>query len=102
MQESLESKTSLATDTASGWGNVFWAANSSTSPTLKLCMLVDENIVRLLGNLAELGSFRSEVLDQNLLPLSHFTKFTVLTSKLTRVKGDLSKSVGYLLRQVCL
>lgn len=57
-------------------------------------------MAELLGHVAELGDWRSVVLAEKLLPLSHFTSFTVLTSKLCRAKGELSKSVGYLLRQV--
>jgi hypothetical protein len=60
-------------------------------------------MISLLEHIAELGSWRSMILEEKLLPLGHFTTFTVLTSRLCRAKGELSKSVGYLLRQVrCL
>lgn len=60
-------------------------------------------MISLLEHIAELGNWRSMILEEKLLPLGHFTTFTVLTSRLCRAKGELSKSVGYLLRQVrCL
>ena len=57
------------TNIGAGWGNVFWAANQSSSPTLKLCQDVDQNMVSLLEHLAELGNFRGVVLEDKLLPL---------------------------------
>jgi hypothetical protein len=63
-------------------------------------MEIDRSLVMLLEHLAELGAWRVQVLEDKVLPLSHFTTFTLVTSKLTRTKGELFKSVGYLLRQV--
>lgn len=54
----------------------------------------------LLEQLAELSVWRTSMFEKKMLPLPHFTKLSVIMSKLFRIKAHLSSHVSWLLMQV--
>ena len=73
---------------------------SRGSPSLQLCKDLEDNACVLLSELSKLCLWRKEVFERRLLPLEHFTHFSVVCAQIARAKGKLHGLQSLLVSQV--